>query len=347
MANPLFDETSTFGQPERMRATRQPGANLVRPGAPMAPDATRGEGTLTKYRPIGGWQAPEFPGANLVQGRLEAGEPMTAFRGGAGAPTPTGVIRGMHQTFATDTGGPQPQEFATPQEAGQASNRYQRGAFLVANPTNPNVTYPAGSSPEEQATAKFGAPVVPGQTLTATTAAHEGPEAAEERKLKGQWYQQQIDVGVQHAQTEKEAKNVTNFTKQWHNEYSPRDKAGKMTEPTDPNILQDRDQAAEVARTQGTEAGHKHYQQSLLARQYEPLFTTENLAALQGAPGNQNNPDLSPAALDFIKKNPQAKREYMLKYGPMLQQLRPPQPSQSLGQRLFMTTQETPGVAGP
>ena len=310
---------------------------------PAAPEAqpTRSFGFQSGAGPaekLAAARAPELAGAGTA-----LGEP-TSFRGGAGAPMPVEVVRGGRTTYtnpAPDAPGggynPTParntQEFASPIQAQQAWNRgmaSQATADADARGfTDPNI---AG---------KYGEYREPGQTGKEIMATKEGPGATQERTLKGQWFQQQIDAGVKKAQTEEEAKNVTNFTKQWHNEYSPRDKAGKMTEPTDPNILQDRDQAAEVARTQGTDAGHKHYQQSLLIRQLEPLFTPENMTALQGTPGNQNNPDLSPAALDFIKKNPQAKREYMLKYGPMLQQLRPPQPPQSIGQRLW---EGEPGV---
>lgn len=52
----------------------------------------------------------------------ELGAP-TSFVGGEGAPTPIGVIRGMTQTFATDAGGPQLSEYATPLRAKQAFNR--------------------------------------------------------------------------------------------------------------------------------------------------------------------------------------------------------------------------------
>jgi hypothetical protein len=52
----------------------------------------------------------------------ELGAP-TSFNAGAGAPAPIGVIRGMRQTFATDAGGAQLSEFATPLQAQQAFNR--------------------------------------------------------------------------------------------------------------------------------------------------------------------------------------------------------------------------------
>ena len=87
-------------------------------------------------------------------------------------------------------------------------------------------------------------------------------------------------------------------------------------------------------------AAMKDFHESKQVRQYEPLFTPENLTALKVQ--NPNNPDFAPGALDFIKNNPQAKREYMLKYGPMMLQLRPPQPPRSLGQNLW---EGSPGQA--
>jgi hypothetical protein len=102
--------------------------------ARMAGDI-RGTGTLTHYRPVGGWRTPG-PGAGTTgegsPGSLRAaadaaelGSP-TSFDGGAGAPESIGVIRGNRQTFA-----PQRQEgqqfiegeFSTPLRAAQAYNR--------------------------------------------------------------------------------------------------------------------------------------------------------------------------------------------------------------------------------
>ncbi len=99
--------------------------------------AVRGSGTPTKFRPVGGWpgEAPVggggggggVRGANLVGGL----EP-TAYNAGAGAPAPTGVIRGLRQTYATDTGGPQLEEHGTVLQARQASYRFEKGKNLVA-----------------------------------------------------------------------------------------------------------------------------------------------------------------------------------------------------------------------
>ncbi len=96
----------------------------------------RGTGTLTKYRPVGGWRTPgpgggggngEGPSGNLraVAEAAELGSP-ESYGGGAGAPESIGVIRGTRQTFA-----PQRQEgqqfiegeYSTPLRAAQAYNR--------------------------------------------------------------------------------------------------------------------------------------------------------------------------------------------------------------------------------
>jgi hypothetical protein len=61
---------------------------------------------------------------NLATAGTELGAP-TSWAGGEGAPQPIGVIRGMKQTYATDTGGPQLAEFATVTQAKQGFNRAQ------------------------------------------------------------------------------------------------------------------------------------------------------------------------------------------------------------------------------
>jgi hypothetical protein len=58
----------------------------------------------------------------------------TSFKGGAGAPEPISVIRGIRQTYASEAGGPNLTEFATPVQATQAYNREQQR--LAGGPTN-------------------------------------------------------------------------------------------------------------------------------------------------------------------------------------------------------------------
>lgn len=82
------------------------------------------------FRNAGGIKAAAERGADLAAAGAELGAP-TSFAGGAGAPTPIGVIRGMKQTYAMDTGGPQLSEFATPTQARQAFNRRESDKNLA------------------------------------------------------------------------------------------------------------------------------------------------------------------------------------------------------------------------
>ena len=97
----------------------------------------RGTGTLTHYRPTGGWRTPG-PGfdekaaatPNLADASLGA---PTSYAGGEGAPAPVEVIRGNKTTYvnaAPDAGGgynPTPgtgtKEYGSLLQAGQAYNR--------------------------------------------------------------------------------------------------------------------------------------------------------------------------------------------------------------------------------
>lgn len=99
---------------------------------------TRGAGLMTKYRPVGGWPgvgggggpAGGAPAPSLEEASLGA---PTSYAGGApidesgnaqpGLQPSVGVVRGMRQTSAVNTGGSQMSEFTTPQAAGQAVNR--------------------------------------------------------------------------------------------------------------------------------------------------------------------------------------------------------------------------------
>ena len=127
----VVDDTGGFGA-QADPAIVQAGESAARSAGDI-----RGTGTLTKYRPVGGWRTPgpgyeggrEPSGGNLraVAEAAELGAP-TSFDGGRGpvASQPIGVIRGLRQTFA-----PQRQEgqqfiegeYSTPLRAGQAYNR--------------------------------------------------------------------------------------------------------------------------------------------------------------------------------------------------------------------------------
>ena len=317
----------------QVQAAREHAAGQVRGQALIAaahedqnlrsgPDpAVKGSGTLTKFRPVGGWPGGvpaggegtgSVKGANLV-GAMEP----TAFNAGAGAPAPTQVIRGMHQTFATDTGAGQPQEFATPLQAGQASNRFEKGKNLVAIENLPPEAQPGA---REAVEGKFGGYRAPGQTLAEIAAAKEPPQ-------KGAYFQSLIDEGVRKAKNEQEALHTTNFQKLFHAQYGEFDKAGQYVKPTDPAVVRDMKLAEEVARNQGPEAGMKHYQESLQVRQHEPLF---NDMVLQ-----QNKLPFTMQELGTLKQqNPELYRRTILTIGPKLGQAVKSQP-------------QSPGLLGP
>ena len=240
-------------------ASRERGEALVGAEASNRADIiagnVRGSGTLTKYRPVGGWQTPgpgagggggNAPGSRLAAPASEFGEP-TSYAGGAGAPAPAEVIRGMRLSYTNPApeapgGGYNPtpgtgtREFATPLEAGQAFNRGQRGAFLAGHPVNPNVTYPAGASPEERATGKFGEWRPSGQTL-AETPAREIPGHAEAWKAQADLYREQ-KKGVEATNRKTDiATNQAVLRKQLEEEIGVQDsKTGNYSLPTDPAI---------------------------------------------------------------------------------------------------------------
>jgi hypothetical protein len=247
---------------------------------------------------------------------------------------------------------------ATPLQAQQAWNRGERGGFVATHPTRENLTYPPGTSPEEQATAKYGSFRETGQTgreiaakahVEASTGPYRGP------LYEAQRLEQERLTGIAKTKDEKEArtKAATDFLHELIPQAGgvrvPKKNAVgyDLTWPSNPEAVEDINRAHDKFMETGDKAAAmKEFQESKQFRQFEPLFTPENITALKGTPGNQNNPDLSPEALALVQQHPQAKREYILKYGPQLAQLRPPQPPQSVGQRL-MGFQETPGVAGP
>jgi hypothetical protein len=119
--------------PKSLRAVaRARGGRVFAGGEPD--DEVRGTGTLTHYRPTGGWRigpgaggGPGTDGGNLraVAEAAELGS-SESYKGGAGAPESIGVIRGLRQAFA-----PQRQEgkqfiegeYSTPLRAAQAYNR--------------------------------------------------------------------------------------------------------------------------------------------------------------------------------------------------------------------------------
>lgn len=191
------------------------------------------------------------------------GEP-TSFRAGAGAPTPIGVIRGTRQTFATETGGPQLEEFATPLQARQASNRFRAGEAEVAAGkrgfTDPTI---AG---------RFGEYRPAGQTMEEIKATKEGPgmtafRTAQAGLLKGQT-EEAARKETATAEKQRVSQFETGFLKK-HGVATPKEKGAGMdyAMPKDVNPA-DYESAAEIARTQGHEAGLAHYGERQLARKW-------------------------------------------------------------------------------
>jgi len=138
--------------------------------APLGPEApeTRSFG----FRSGAARGLAEGRTADLARAGTELGSP-TSYAGGAGAPASIGVIRGMKQTYAQDTGGPQLQEFATPQQAGQAWNRRQ--LQLGASPTG---------TPEEVRPGNLGGVVKPGTPGVGGYDPVKGPEIREEGRVR-------------------------------------------------------------------------------------------------------------------------------------------------------------------
>ena len=302
-----FNNTATFGQPQRLASARPAAPFRAAAAAPAAPDTTRGEGLLTKFRPVGGWQ-DQGRGANLVANAGEMGEP-TSFRGGAGAPAPAEVIRGMRMTYtnpaAANPGGgynPTPgrgtAEFATPTEAGQAYNRGQRGAFLVNNPVNPNVTYPAGSSPEEQANTRFGGYQAPGTNLAVAKvqALGEDQRQTQSAENKRPDLVAAADIARQKQEQQKSEVAVEGFNKLLHESpYSSFDatKGQLAFKPKDENMARDAKAAENIAhQTQDPQAGLQHFNERQMVRQWlltQPLQPNTNINAMLDAAAS--NPD--------------------------------------------------------
>jgi hypothetical protein len=245
--NPTQAEAGPAGQ---VAAAREHAAAQIRGQALIAgahedqslragPDpAIKGSGTLTHYRPVGGWAGEgggggAGPGATKGAALVGGLEP-TAYNAGAGAPAPTQVIRGMHQAFATDTGAGQPQEFATPLQAGQASNRYEKGKNLVAIENLPPEAQPGA---REAVEGKFGGYRAPGQTLAEIQSLKEGPGKTLALQAEaGAYGEKQKQLSLENRKTEL-ANNQSTLRKQLEEEVGIPDKDGKnLSLPTDPTI---------------------------------------------------------------------------------------------------------------
>ena len=261
----------------------------------------------------------------------ELGEP-TSFNAGAGAPEPIAIMRGTRTTFSP--GQPEGRQFALPEvatdlQARQAWNRTQlaREQGEVAGlPISPESKVTLAEAAKE----RFGEWQPAGGALAEITAEGRQPGAKELRVAQTAELNRKEAAAIGQ-------QNVDDFTKQWQGTHGQYDKSGVYQKPTDPNVVRDKAMATEIARTQGTEAGLKHYQESTQFRSFEPLFTPENLTTFRAGlpPAAQNNPVYSDAYLNAIKQHPQAWRETVLQLGPKLRQLTPLRPPRSVGTTLW------------
>lgn len=261
MANELFDQTATFGQPQRRAAAtpfRAPAA------APANPDATRGEGLLTKYRPVGGWAGDKENLALAGNAGAGLGEP-TSFRGGAGAPEAVPVTRGMQTTYTIppktpDGGGfvAQPgtgQEFLTPMRAGQEFNRAQGGVETAAADargiTDPTIAARRGVFRPEGATGhEIQAQAVGEQQRLTQSAENKRPELVAQAAAQ--------DTAQKKAQAKQ---HVTDFQSWLTQSPYATFKDGKLEyKSKDEHMERDRIAAESIAQEQGPKAGQQHFE---------------------------------------------------------------------------------------
>ncbi len=287
---------AAFGNPTR--------DELLRAGAGAAPvlsratnlaptaDATRGEGTLTKYRPVGGWATPA-PGTNLVAASAELGEP-TSFRGGAGAPEPIAVMRGRNMTFSP---GRQPgEQFAGPEvatdlQARQAWNRGLAGQNLVAADRLPAE---AQAGAQEGIRQTFGEYQAPGTALAETRGrllkeAYAAENKAPEKVAAAETIQQQREK-VEREQAGGEFDKLLQASA--FSSFDP-SKGALAFKPKDEHMARDQVAARNIAMAQkSAQAGLQHFQDRQNIRQW---LTTQPLQ-----PGFNIN-----AFLDAAATNPQ------------------------------------------
>lgn len=306
------------------------GADSAEANAPSAPG--RSFGFRSGAAPAGGVANQRM--GEAVEAGKSLGEP-TSFRGGAGAPAPVGVIRGMRQTFATDTGGPQMSEFASKEQAGQAWNRARAGEALAAVPTEsvPGAMggFKEGTSPEaiqgqrDAIDAKFGtwrpekqtgAEIV-GEQARLTDAA-DPEKAARAGVFKTQ------AAGAQREEQDVLSKKVTGeFDTLMHESpYSSFDTKSNRTvfKAKDEGQYRDYLASKNVALQAGNaKAGREHFEERQLIRQYlqtQPLAPDTNVDAMISAAGQSPQvwQGLVQDANQIIKRNqpaPPATRSQM------------------------------------
>jgi len=212
--------------------------------------------------------------AEAIQAGAELGEP-TSFRGGAGAPAPVAITRGIRTTFqnpAADQGegggyvqtpGSSPQEFATETQARQAYNRgMAQNATAEADArglTDPSIP------------ARYGTYQPAGATLAQITAEKEGPGARQERLAKGEVLDEAKKAAELKNRQDREKEHVSRFDQELHGtDYATFNPTKGATEfkPDNPELAYDANAARNVARSEGWEAGIQHLNGRQMARKY-------------------------------------------------------------------------------
>lgn len=245
----------------------------------------RGTGTLTKYggRPAepGGGGKGGTGNLRAAAEALEVGGP-TSFKGGAGAPPATQIIRGNQITWAnppaaTPGGGFNPTPGRTGEEyssLARAAQAYNRGMSLAGD------------------TKRYGE--------------YEYPDVTGVRALnlaKARVADTVLAQNQQAVQKEKETKATSDFLTTWKNLYAkPTYASGSLTPtytmPTDAGQLYDLSVSQNLAKTQGPQAAMQHYRERQAARTY--------LGGINLPSGVDVN-----AYLDEVAQSPEAWRELM------------------------------------
>jgi hypothetical protein len=182
------------------------------------------------------------------------------------------VIRGTTQTFAAPTGGPQLEEFATPLQARQAFNLHQRGQYLAkAYPEGERagLTYPKGTTPEEQATKQFGEWRPWGQTGEEVKARASGVE--ELRKAQAGAYGEYTTEKAEQDKKKRAEAEGAKFDKWIHgSQYATFDPGTKQMgfAPSNEDQARDHLAARNVAMDQGSDAGRQHFEERQMIRKW-------------------------------------------------------------------------------
>ena len=242
-----------FRQPQEVAAAPAPADTGMRPVGFRNTGAIREQGERT---------------AALAAGAASVGEP-TSFRGGAGAPEPIAVMRGTATTFSP---GRLPghqfaePEMATPLGAQQAWNRGMRGEAVAAGGKRGFTT------PEATLDTQDGGFRSPGQTVAEIAATKEGPGKTAAGFGAGRYYDELAETAKATREKAEQGQRVSSFSKAYKDQFGPAPKEGTQAH-------EDYYDAMLHAREHGDKAGIERYVQTHQIRQFEPLFSQQNLDA--------------------------------------------------------------------